>query len=241
MKFLKFSITIVISLLICGCSTGPEPGEEDETETYSLSVAASPSNGGSVTPSNDTYEEGTEVTVEATSEDGYNFSEWTGDQSSTNNPFSFTIDEDTDLTANFEDQRSSYTVGLQVIDTQDTVNLSFGQAQDATEQYDESMDEEAPPPPPEGALHAYFEIPDYNLFHDFRSNTTTQVEWSLKYQVGSGESLTLEWDINPESEIAGNLLLSDDESSFEVNMQDQDSYSIDNTQSGTLIIKRNSD
>jgi len=60
--------------------------------------------GGSVTSPGEgvfEYDEGTEVTVEATPDQGYHFTHWSGSIYSTSNPLYVTIDNDHDATANF--------------------------------------------------------------------------------------------------------------------------------------------
>jgi len=58
------------------------------------------------------YEENTNVTITATPYSGYNFVNWTKDgaEISTDNPFSFTITEDVELTANFEEKTDITTI-----------------------------------------------------------------------------------------------------------------------------------
>ena len=48
------------------------------------------------------YEKGAEVTLKATPAAHHRFVDWTGDKTSTDNPFKFTIEGDVSLTANFE-------------------------------------------------------------------------------------------------------------------------------------------
>ena len=50
-----------------------------------------------------TFESGTEVTVTATPNAGFQFVNFTGDKTSTDNPFTFVITEDVTITANFEE------------------------------------------------------------------------------------------------------------------------------------------
>ncbi|MGE0076365.1 MAG: cellulase family glycosylhydrolase [Bacteroidales bacterium] len=70
--------------------------------TYSISVNANPADGGTVTGSG-TYIQGTQVTLTATPNDGYEFINWTkdGDEISTSTEYSFTASTDISLTANF--------------------------------------------------------------------------------------------------------------------------------------------
>lgn len=74
-----------------------------EIPEYQLAVEASPSEGGSVEPASGTYQEGTQVEVSATPSEGWEFVEWTGDRSATENPMTVTMDGDVDLTAVFSE------------------------------------------------------------------------------------------------------------------------------------------
>ena len=72
---------------------------------YEVTVAANPAEGGEVTGEG-TYEEGTEVTVVATANDGYNFINWTEGNAvvSEDASYTFTVNADRDLIANFEEE-----------------------------------------------------------------------------------------------------------------------------------------
>ena len=76
----------------------PEPEPPAPTQ-YTLTVTAS--EGGTVSTEGGTYDEGTEVTVTATPDDGYEFIEWDGNDNQSN---SFTISINSNLTiqANFQ-------------------------------------------------------------------------------------------------------------------------------------------
>ncbi|MDZ7682609.1 MAG: hypothetical protein U5J63_13090 [Fodinibius sp.] len=107
-KLTCYAIAVSLTLLGCG-ATGPDEGDEEEPTEYELSVSTSPSAGGSVNPSNGTYEEGAEVTIEASSNEGWTFAGWSGDRESDDNPLTITMDSDTELTANFNEQSSEPT------------------------------------------------------------------------------------------------------------------------------------
>lgn len=234
--FKKTSLALLLPLSLLGCS-GIMSSDDEETTLYSITVNASPPEGGSVGPSSGSYEEGTEVSVEAIAADGWEFVNWTGDMESEENPLTFEITGDTELTANFVDQRSTYTMEMQVMDAEDSLNLGFGRVDGGTDGFDEGLDEEAPPPPPEGALNAYFEVGDLDLFRDFRNYTASQTEWTLQYQVGSGEDFKLEWNLTEDSQSKGSLTLTDSDSSFEVDMFSENSHTISGTTGGTLLIQ----
>lgn len=82
-------------------------GTVADVEKYTLTIAASPEDGGevAVSPSADEYEEGTEVTLTATENFGYDFVNWTdgdGNVVSEDASFTYTVNATTTLTANFK-------------------------------------------------------------------------------------------------------------------------------------------
>ena len=67
-----------------------------------------------ITPNGDVFDEGDEVTLEVAENFGYHFTAWTdaqGNTVSTANPYSFTISDDTDLTATFT-KATTYALNL---------------------------------------------------------------------------------------------------------------------------------
>ena len=78
-----------------------------DVEKYTLATIASPEAGGSVTkyPNSDEYEDGTEVTLTATENFGYDFVNWTnaaGEEVSKDAKFKYTVTANETLTANFK-------------------------------------------------------------------------------------------------------------------------------------------
>lgn len=69
--------------------------------TYSLSASVRPSGGGSVSPAEGEYEEGSEVTVTATPASDYTFYYWSGDASGSVANTTITMDSDKSITAHF--------------------------------------------------------------------------------------------------------------------------------------------
>ena len=97
---------------------GTVSGTVADVNTYTLSVAANEAAAGSVTkyPVSDEYDEGTEVTLTATKNFGYNFVNWTdadGNEVSTEAKFKYTVAADAELTANFE-QINTYELKIAV-------------------------------------------------------------------------------------------------------------------------------
>ena len=102
---------------------GTVSGTVADVNTYTLSVAANEAAAGSVTkyPVSDEYEEGTEVTLTATKNFGYNFVNWTdadGHEVSTEAKFKYTVAADAELTANFA-QVNTYELKIAVDGTND--------------------------------------------------------------------------------------------------------------------------
>ncbi len=104
MRKLVFGIVILLVFTVISCSDGNEDSTpaSDDTELYDVSVTQSPSEGGTVAPSDTTIEEGDQLTLEAEPEGEFNFTHWDGDIDSTSdNPLSITVDKDYSITANF--------------------------------------------------------------------------------------------------------------------------------------------
>ncbi|MBR5688582.1 MAG: Ig-like domain-containing protein [Prevotella sp.] len=81
-------------------------GTVSDVNKYTLTIAAAPEEGGTVSayPAAEEYEEGTEVTLTATENFGYDFVNWTdaaGEVVSTEAKFKYTVNGDAELTANF--------------------------------------------------------------------------------------------------------------------------------------------
>ena len=232
-------MVLVMVLMAAGCGpsndAGEFPGGEVPEVTYTLSVGVSPAGGGSVSPSSGEFVEGTEVSVEAVPNDGWVFDRWSGDINSEENPLVFQIERNTSLTANFVSTESIYTGRITLEEEDRSLELLFGQAQGATDGYDEGLDVDAPPEPPSDALNAWFEIDDLRLFHDFRSSTASSVTWELLYRTAGGGNLNVSWSIDEES-LNGTLILTDEQDSFEVDMLLVNSHEFDAGDSGRLFI-----
>lgn len=100
------------------------------TNSYTVSVTANPSNGGSVSGGG-TYNQGTSCTVHASANTGYSFVNWTenGNQVSTNANYTFTVNGNRNLVANFA--QSTYTIQASagangIITPSGTINVAQG-------------------------------------------------------------------------------------------------------------------
>ena len=86
--------------------------EAEAPAEYTINVSANPSNGGTVTGGG-TYQQGDQCTVEATANEGYTFINWTtenGEEASTNARYTFIVNSDRNLVANFQVQ--SHTISV---------------------------------------------------------------------------------------------------------------------------------
>ena len=88
-----------------------------QLQSYTISVSANPSNGGTVTGGG-TYTYGQNCTVSATANTGFDFVNWTenGTQVSTNANYTFTVNANRNLVANFEAQTFDIKVNIDPAD-----------------------------------------------------------------------------------------------------------------------------
>ena len=82
-----------------------------QPQSYTITVSANPTNGGTVTGGG-TYQQGQSCTVHATANTGYTFTNWTenGTVVSTQANYTFTVNGNRTLVANFQAQPQSYTI-----------------------------------------------------------------------------------------------------------------------------------
>ncbi len=98
-------------------------GTKADIATYTLATAIEPAEAGSINvyPVSDVYEEGSEVTLTATENFGYDFVNWTnaaGEEVSTEAKFKYAVNADAVLTANFK-KVNTYELALTVDGTND--------------------------------------------------------------------------------------------------------------------------
>ena len=101
----SYSFTVTGNRTLEAVFTAQAPNE------YTISVSANPSNGGTVSGGG-TYQQGQSCTVTATANSGYTFTNWTenGSVVSTNASYTFTVNANRTLVANFTAQ--SYTISV---------------------------------------------------------------------------------------------------------------------------------
>ena len=87
---------LLLSFFVFSCGTENEP-------TYTLTTTASPSEGGTISPTDGEFTEGEQITLTGTpTDDGWVFSRWEGDWSGTSNPVNLTIDKNYNIIGVFE-------------------------------------------------------------------------------------------------------------------------------------------
>ena len=89
---------------------------EEQPQTYNINVSANPANGGNVTGGG-TYTQGQQCTLTATPNTNYLFVNWTenGNQVSTNASYTFTVNNNRTIVANFvEQQPQTYNITVSV-------------------------------------------------------------------------------------------------------------------------------
>ncbi len=84
-----------------------------ETVTYTLDVTPSPPEGGTVTPTNEVYQEGEEIQLLATPSEGWRFVDWDGDWSTSDNPTSVIMNKNYTIKGNFT--KRDYPLNIEMI------------------------------------------------------------------------------------------------------------------------------
>ena len=103
--FLIASIPLLL-LIFVNC----ESTSTDSTTRYRVSLTAVPTEGGSVSPANGEYDEGTTLDISATPNEGWLFIRWEGDYSGTNSTAAVTVDSNKNIAAIFEKKTYALTV-----------------------------------------------------------------------------------------------------------------------------------
>ncbi len=96
MKTLKFIVLLSV-FFFTSCSE-----DEEYIDDYSLTIEATPEEGGTVSPPSGEYKDGDIISLEATASTNYIFVEWNGDISSTDNPYMLTIESSQNINAVFK-------------------------------------------------------------------------------------------------------------------------------------------
>ena len=128
MKKLPIYISLLL-LLTCAKEDSQAPNNTPSNITPRYTLTASAGEGGSVSPTTGSFNSGTQVSVTATPNSGYQFTSWSN--GSTVNPVTVTLNSNTSITANFEVLINSYT--LTVVSTEGGSTTGQGEYNEGTE------------------------------------------------------------------------------------------------------------
>ena len=96
----KIYLLLTSLIVIFSCSK-EEPTPPPPTK-YNVSISLNPTDGGTVSPNGGQFNEGQTVSFTVTPSENYIFKNWSGSNTSSNNPLSLTINSNKTLTVNFE-------------------------------------------------------------------------------------------------------------------------------------------
>ena len=119
----------LLLLLTCAKEDSQDPGTTPSNIAPRYTLTASAGEGGSVSPTTGSFNAGTQVSVTATPNSGYQFTSWSN--GSTANPVTVTLNSNTSITANFEVLINSYT--LTVVSTDGGSATGAGEYNEGTE------------------------------------------------------------------------------------------------------------
>ena len=102
MKHLLSILTIIF--LFFGCSKGDDSSVNipNQTKKYNVTITLNPSNGGSVSPNGGQFDENKIVSFTVTPSQNYLFKNWSGADTSSDNPLLLLVNSNKTLTVNFE-------------------------------------------------------------------------------------------------------------------------------------------
>lgn len=226
---------LIVSLLVVGTSCSLFGGGDDEPVEVQVTITVQPENTGSVSFTSRTFTEGDTVNVAATPNNGFSFTDWTGDRPSSDNPYEFVVTSDTDLTANFLATSSDFEANFLVSDDVNTQELRFGLDDAASDDFDAGLDLESPPPPPQDALHAYFMTGNLDLLRDYRNAEAQTASWQLAFQPSTSDSVTFSWDVSSVV-LNGSLVFSLPDISEEIDMTQSNEIKVHRDETGSLSI-----
>ena len=101
---------LLFFLIILSCSKDKEPAQY-LLASYDVSVDSS--EGGSVSYEGGSLEAGTSLTINATPDNGYRFTGWSGDAAGSENPLTLEVYSDLSITANFERIKHTLAVAIE--------------------------------------------------------------------------------------------------------------------------------
>lgn len=110
MKRILVLLTTILALFTYSCDTTDTSFDDTLPEQLTLTLTASPDEGGTLYPEEVEFVSGQEVEIEAVSSDGFLFERWTGDFEDDSNPATLVMNENKSVTAQFREISSLITV-----------------------------------------------------------------------------------------------------------------------------------
>ena len=109
-NFIKaLTLLLMTSALFYSCSTSEEP-QEEVIPKFQLSVTSN--EGGTVSSSGGSYEQGTLISITANPNQEYLFDKWTGSINSNSNPLEITLNKNETIEANFLKKQYELTINI---------------------------------------------------------------------------------------------------------------------------------
>lgn len=242
-KLILCSLIIAFALLTCKSPSGSDDPDTTEQQ-YELTVELSPDSAGSVTPDGGSYVGGSNITLEATSKEGWQFDSWSGAVSSSENPIDLTLNSDISVTANFKEaQGADAFVGEMTVESGNMSRLLvffLGDDNKVKKGLDEA-DVESPPFAPPNTFFTGFKHNKFNLYYDYRprTKTTDRVVWNLLLNRPEGSNMSLSWDF-PASVDNGELAIVDNpdvsDPSVNIDMLSNSNYTVSDPSIDNLYI-----
>ena len=120
-----------------------------------------------------------------------------------------------------------FEVPLTLTDGFNSQNLTIGVNRDGTDDFDEGLDNYAPPSPPSGSFDARLTWNFVDYFKDIRDNSISEKTFVITYQPGTSGSIIIYWDRDTLS-VLGTFTLVDNVTGtmFNLDMTTEDSVNI---------------
>ena len=112
MRRLLYGIAIVIAVFTFSCDTSTTPFDDSLPDNYTLTTNVNPPGGGTVTPPNGEFVDGTRILLRAQPSEGFLFDEWQGDYTGTQNPAELFIRRNLNITALFAELEGQLTITI---------------------------------------------------------------------------------------------------------------------------------
>jgi len=103
MRRFLYGLVIFVAILMFSCDTSTSPFDDSLPDNYTLTTNINPEIGGTVTPPDGEFVDGTRIELLAEPSEGFLFDEWQGDLTGSQNPAVLFISRDLNITALFSE------------------------------------------------------------------------------------------------------------------------------------------